>query len=76
MSRLRVYVDGRPSWQDLGPGYARVPWTARGSVNGSHAISESKPEGGHTPASYAKGVATRREMRGQEALLRGQALEP
>lgn len=76
MSRIRTYVDGKPQWQDLGPGYARVPWTARGSVNGSNAIQESKPEGAHTPASYARGVATRREVRGQEAILRGQDIEP
>ncbi len=67
--RVRIYVDGVPSWSENQPARARIPWTQAGSVNGAFVVQERLAGKSVDKTEAAnKGWETKR--------LRGEALAP
>ena len=64
MRTILRYEDGRAVWSENVPSRAHLSWKQQGSIAGEFAGPARSTPPGHTAASYAKGIETKR-LRGQ-----------
>lgn len=67
MSRIRVMVDGRPEWRDLGPSTGRVSFTRYGVRGGGPPVVPGWRVVGISPKTNARSQAEYRSREAEKA---------